>query len=60
LQAPEIAVAWIDDLAVSPVPVMMAAWVWEFAAEIVMPPVYRKPRKMTPLRRFYCRNNNKT
>ena len=55
-----VVAARIDDPFLSPVPVMIVVWVRVFAAEVVMPPVYRKARKMTPLRRFYCHNNNKT
>jgi len=53
-------VARVDDPAISPVQVLTPVWTPESAAETVIPPVFRKPRKMTPLRRFYCHNNNKT
>jgi len=59
LQASEV-VARVDDPAISPAPVIPAVWVQEFAPEVAIPPVYRKPRKMTLPLRFYCHNNNKT
>ena len=56
----QVVAAWVDNPAISPVPVMMAVRVQELAAGVVTPPVYRKTCKTTPLRRFCCHNNNKT
>jgi len=52
--------AWVDDSVISPLPVMKAAWAQGFAPEVVTPPVYRKTCKITPRRRSYFHNKNKT